>query len=170
MSIPAKGPRESSARIAAFRAVVERLRKDKFLSNHVVKWKAIPFRAVEPTVSDLPFVIISLAAGPIGVASPNSLANSLVISIRYAVDASGAKEDTAWEDVIVLYEGIERALFGEPGWLRDAIHAADPTAIVNGDVQFTKAGFTTIPVADINAIQAECTVSIPLKIKPCRST
>lgn len=160
------------ARTAAFKAVVTKLRTDGVLSVAVKKWKAIPYGPVEPTLSDLPYIIIGLTAGDIGVGSPSTHVNAMNISIRYAVDASGMNEDTAWEDIINLYGEIEKALdpFGGLGWLRDAIHKVDATAIVYGQVTITKAGYTSIPVAGVDAIQAETIVSIPLKLTACRST
>lgn len=158
-------------RAAAFRAVVDRLKSDGVLSVHVKKWKAIPITPIDLTLADLPYVIISLAAGPISVASPNSHSNSLNIGIKYAVDASGFNEETAWLDVLNLYGQIEMAIspFEDAAWLRDPIKAADSTAIFEG-MTFTKAGFTTIPVAGVDAIQADCVLSVALKLKPCRRT
>ncbi len=156
-------------RAAAFKAVVNRLKTDGVLKNVVRKWKAIPFQPIELTLSDLPYVIVTLAAGPISVASPNSHANSLVIGIKYAVDASGMNEEDAWEDILNLYSEIENAIdpFGDHAWIRDAIHKVDATAIFEG-MTFTKAGFTSVPVAGVNAIQADCTLTVSLKLKPCR--
>jgi hypothetical protein len=163
---------KSDARTAAFKAVVAKLRTDGVLSVAVKKWKAIPFRSLEPTLSDLPYVIIGLTAGDIAVGSPSTHVNAMNISIRYAVDASGTNEDTAWEDVINLYGEIEKALdpFGSTAWLKDAIAKVDPTASIYGTIQITKAGYTSIPVAGVDAIQAETIVSIPLKLTACRST
>ncbi len=160
---------EPDARTAAFKAVVKKLKDDAVLKNVVQKWKAIPFHSIKPTLSDMPYVIVSLASGPISVASPNSHANSLVISIRYAIDASGSNEETAWEDVINLYGQIEKAIdpFGDYAWIRDAIQKADATAIFEG-ISFTKAGFTSVPVADVQAIQADCVLTVSMKLKPCR--
>ena len=158
------------ARTAAFRAIVAKLRADEVLNRVVQKWKAIPFHTIEPTLSDLPYVIIGLAAGPIAVGSPESHVNSLTVSIKYAVSAAGQDEETAWADVINLYGQIERTLsaLSHPTWLNEAIQKADATAQVYGVLTITKAGYTSIPVAGVNAIQAETVVSVPLKIRTCK--
>jgi hypothetical protein len=163
---------KSDARTAAFKAVVKKLKDDAVLNRVVKKWKAMPFTSIEPTVADLPYVIIGLTAGDIAVGSPSTHVNAMNISIRYAVDASGMNEETAWEDVINLYGEIEKALapFGSTAWLKDAIAKVDPTASIYGTIQITKAGYTSIPVAGVDAIQAETIVSIPLKLTACRST
>ena len=160
---------KTDPRAAAFKAVVKRLKDDAVLKNVVRKWKAIPFSPIDLTLSDLPYVIVSLTAGPISVASPNSQANSLVIGIKYAVDASGANEESAWEDIINLYGEIEKAIdpLGDYAWIRDPIQRADSTAIFEG-MTFTKAGYTSVPVAGVNAIQADCVLTVSLKLKPCR--
>lgn len=165
------------ARTAAYRAIVNRLRGDGVLSNVVKKWAAMPLHGPgqggNPALkaSDMPYMQIGLTAGPIGVASPNSHASTLGITLDYAVNASGTDEVMAWADIINLYGQIEKAIdpFGDPQWLRDAIQAVDSTAVLKGLITITQQGFTSMLMTDINALAARCTLSVPLKIDTCRS-
>lgn len=158
------------ARTAAFRAIVRRLKDDGVLNAVVRKWSAMPMAVPGLKASDMPYIQVSLAAGGIGVASPNSHESTMVVALDYAVNAAGSDEAEAWADLLNLYGQIEKAInpFGDTAWLSDAIHAVDKTAVLKR-MAITQAGFTSIVMPDINAIGARCTISVPLKIDTCRS-
>lgn len=161
-------------RTAAFKAVVRRLRDDPILSRaDVVKgWRNQPYEAPAITADKLPYIVIGLKAGPVNVGSPKAMTHVMSIGIDYVVSAMGTDEPTAWEDVINLYGQIEKAInpAGGLAWLRDAIHAVDPTAVLMGDPTFTQAGYTTIPYKPgFNALGGSAVLSLSLKIDTCRS-
>lgn len=161
----------TDARTAAFRAIVNRLKNDPVLNPVIKKWSAMPMAVPGLKASDMPYMQIGLAAGPISVSSPNSHQSNLTITLDYAVNAAGNDEPNAWADIINLYGQIEKAIdpFGDMAWLRDAIAAVDATAVLRGQITITQAGFTSTNLADINALGARCTLSVPLKIDTCRS-
>ena len=166
----------TDARTAAFKAIVNRLRTDGVLQNVIEKWSAMPLRGPGQgsnpglKASDIPYMQIGVSAGPISVGSPSKHNTVLVVTLDYAVNASGTDEESAWADIINLYGQIEKAVgpFGDMAWLRDAIHAVDPTAVLF-QIAITQAGFTSTVLPDINALAARCTISVPLKIDTCRS-
>ena len=161
------------ARAAAFRAIFQRLRDDKVLARVVEKWSGMPFAVPKITANELPYMQVSLAAGPIKVHSPSSHESTLNVEVSYAVNAAGSDEETAWIDIINLYAHIEKAINpferGGPSWLREAVAEVDPTAVVGNQVTFQQAGFSSIPLNDINAIAGKCVLSVTLRIDTCRS-
>lgn len=158
------------ARAAAFRAIFQRLKSDVVLSAKITKWSGMPYQVPPITISDLPYVQVTLAAGPIKVASPNSHDSTLTIEISYAVNAAGADQETGWLDIINLYAHIEKAIdpFGDMTWLRAAIAAADPTAVLK-QMTITQAGFGSVPLPDVNAVAGKCVLAVPINIDTCRS-
>lgn len=159
------------ARAAAFRAIFQQLQSDTVLSRVIAKWSGMPFAVPKITATELPYMQVSLAAGPIKVHSPNSHESTLNVEISYAVNAGGVDEETAWIDIINLYAHIEKAIdpFGDLAWLKEPVAEADPTAAIRGQVTFQQAGFTSIPLNDINAIAGKCVLSVTLRIDTCRS-
>lgn len=161
------------ARAAAFLAIFQRLKNDPVLSRVIAKWSGMPLEFRKPTATELPYMQITLAAGPIKVHSPSSHESTLNVSLRYAVCAAGQDEETAWIDIINLYAHIEKALDpferGGPSWLREAVAEVDPTAVVGNQVTFQQAGFSSTPLSDINALAGESVLSVTLRIDTCRS-
>jgi len=161
------------ARAAAFKAIFDRLKGDKVLSlsNVVRKWSCMPLQNPELTAADLPYIQVTLADASIAVASPNTHETGLLIDIKYAVNAGGTDEATAWLDLINLYSHIEKAIdpFGDIAWLRSAVSAADPTAVIRGTVAFVKPGINSISLSTMNAVAGVCRLSVPIKTDTCRS-
>lgn len=159
------------ARAAAFLAVFQRLKNDPVLSRVIAKWSGMPLEFRKPTATELPYMQITLAAGPIGVHSPNSHESTLNVSLRYAVSAAGQDEETAWIDILNLYAHVEKAIdpFGDTAWIRNSIAEADPTASLRGQVAFRQAGYTSIPLSDINALAGESVLSVTIRTDTCRS-
>ena len=167
----ADGTKFTDARAAAFKAIFDRLKTDKVLSRVVSKWSGMPYQVPPITANDLPYMQVTLASGPIAVATPNAHNAILTVEISYAVNAAGADQETGWIDLINLYAHVEKAIdpFGDLAWLRSAVAQADATAVVKGQPTFTAQGFTSVPLPEINAIAGKCTLSVPLKIDTCRS-
>lgn len=158
------------ARAAAFRAIFQRLKSDQVLSRVVAKFSGMPYETPELTANELPYLQVSLAAGPIRVHSPNSHDSAMSVTLKYAVNAAGADQETGWIDLINLYAHIEKAIdpFGDMAWLRSAIAAADSTAVLK-QISFTQAGFGSVPLPGLNALGGECVLTVPIKIDTCRS-
>lgn len=167
----ADGSKFTDARAAAFKAIFDRLRSDKVLSRVVAKWSGTPYQVPQITVNDLPYMQVTLGAGPIKVGSANSHDTVLTVEVAYAVSAAGADEDTAWIDILNLYAHIEMAIdpFGDITWLKSAVAQADPKAVVKSQPVFTAQGFSSVPLPEINAIAGKCMISVTLKIDTCRS-
>lgn len=124
------------------------------------------------TGDKLPYVVTGLKAGSTGVASPNAALHTMEIWIEHVVSAMGVDEEDAWKDCINLCGQIEKAINGlgkDLAWIRDAIQAVDPTAVLMGDLVFKTAGYT--PRAFDNGFQAcvgQSVLTIPLKLDTCR--
>jgi hypothetical protein len=157
-------------RAAAFKAVRSRLRNDPVLSSVGIRF--FNKHPDKPTLDSLPYMVIGMKAGPIGVTTPTANDATIVIGVDYVVSAAGTDEDTAWEDLANLYGQIEKAInqFGEITWLSDPVKAVNTTVSVRGVPRFTQQGFTTIPMGDVNAIGGSCTFSITLRINTCRGS
>lgn len=160
----------TDARTAAFKAIVNRLKTDGVLKAVIKKWSAMPMAVPGLKASDMPYMQIGVSAGPISVGSPSKHNTVLVVTLDYAVPSAGTDEESAWADIINLYGQIEKAVgpFDDMAWLRDAVHAVDPTAVLF-QIAITQAGFTSTVLPDLNALAARCTISVPLKIDTCRS-
>lgn len=158
-------------RAAAFMAIYERLKTDKVLSRVVAKWSGMPYQVPQITANDLPYMQVSLAAGPIRTASANAHDTALNVEISYAVNAAGMEQESAWIDILNLYAHIEMAIdpFGDIAWLRNAVTQADAKAVVKSQPVFTAQGFSSVPLPEINAIAGKCVLSVNLKIDTCRS-
>jgi hypothetical protein len=151
-------------RTAAFKAVRARLRNDPVLQSVIRQW--YDTHPERPTISELPYMVVGMKAGPIGIATPVAHNSVMVVGIDYVVNAAGSDAETAWEDITNLYGQIEKAInpFGEITWLSDA-----GAAFVRGTPTFLQQGFTTIPMDGVNAIGGSCTFSVTLRINTCRT-
>lgn len=151
-------------RTAAFKAVRARLRNDPVLQNVIRKW--YDTHPERPTISELPYMVIGMKAGPIGIGSVNAHDSVMTIGIDYVVNAAGSDAETAWEDIANLYGQIEKAInpFGDPAWI-----SAPSGVVIRGIPAFLQQGFTTIPMDGVNAIGGSCTFSVTLRINTCRT-
>lgn len=151
-------------RTAAFKAVRARLRNDPVLQSVIRKW--YDTHPERPTISELPYMVVGMKAGGIGIGSANAHDSTMVIGIDYVVNAAGSDAETAWEDVANLYGQIEKAIdpFDNPNWI-----TANSGVVVRGTPTFLQQGFTTIPMDGVNAIGGSCTFSVTLRINTCRT-
>lgn len=157
-------------RTAAVKTIIQRLKNDSVLSRVVRKWHTYSPKLI--TLADLPYVLIQVKSGPIRVKSPQAHSNPLLVNVDYVVSASGTDEETAWADAINLYGQIEKAVnpfASDLSWLRDPIHAVDPTVVIEGPPTFLQPGYTSATRNDVNVIEGMCVISFPLKINTCRS-
>lgn len=149
-------------RTVAFDAVVRKLKSDPVLSRIIKTWRASPFTVVPPSASELPMCVIGLKPGLITVATPNSHAASLIITLDFVV----AGED--YRDIINLNGAMETAVdpFGDLAWLRDPVVATDK-ALLYG-LLFVQQGYNFVPLAEYNALAGSAAFTVSLKINPTR--
>lgn len=163
----ADGSKFTDARAAAFRAIFDRLKSDKVLSNKITKFSTA---ARMPTVNELPYMQVTLAGGTNKVHSPSTYETTINVEIAYAVNAAGADEETAPFDIINLYAHIEKAFsLVDVAWIRDAIQKVDANAVVRTNPTITIPGFTATPLPEINALAGKSLMSMSVKIDTCRS-
>ena len=150
-------------RTVAFDAVVRKLKSDPVLSRIIKTWRASPFTVVPPSASELPMCVIGLKPGSITVATPNSHAASLIITLDIIV----AGEDH--RDIINLYGSLETAIdpYGDLAWLRDPV-IETTKATLYGQPVIVQQGFNFIPLAEYNALAGSAALSVTLKINPTR--